>query len=480
MSSSPFGYRFGSFELEVAERVLRRDGEVVALQDLPSRLLIALLEKAPDLVTRDELRRTLWPAGAHLDVDASLNTAVARVREALDDDPSQPCYLATVPRRGYKLVAAVERVAEEAEPSRRRWVAVAAVAAVILIAAWFASHRSRAPGPTTGDPVAEPARGESLNQAVAREHLLIARHYSDRRSKEGLEKAIASFQSAIALEPDNAPAYSGLAASYVLLGIYDYWRPREAFGPAETMARRAVELNPASAEAHLAMGLVAAVGHWDWDTARDEIERAVELAPDSAEAWHWQGGSLSAMGRHEAAIASTETALRLDPTSPVINTVLAWRLFQAGRDDAAIAQSHRTIELAPDYYDVWDNLKWIQLTLGNETEAVAAWIRAEELDNDSGAEIERIYRARGLEGLHRASIETQLERWHSGRYRSPYDIVLEYAAVGDRQQAMAWLERSLGERETDLVTLAVDRRLDPLRGEARFQEILTEIGIPRR
>lgn len=252
---------------------------------------------------------------------------------------------------------------------------------------------------------------------MAREHLLIARHHADRRFREGLEKAIASFQSAVAFDQENAEAYSGLAASYALLGIYDFWRPREAFGPSETMAKRAVELDPASGEAHLAMGLVAAVGHWDWDTAGSEIERAVELAPGSAEAWTWRGGFLAALGRHEDAVASTEKALALDPTSPVINAALAWRLFQARRGEEAIAQSHRAIELAPDYYDAWDNLKWIQRTLGHEAEAVDAWIRAEELDTGDGDGVERAYREHGLAGLHRESIESQLERWENGRYQ---------------------------------------------------------------
>ncbi len=165
-------------------------------------------------------------------------------------------------------------------------------------------------------------------------------------------------------------------------------------------------------------------------------------------------------------------------TSPVVGAALAWRLFQARRGDDAVAQAHRTIELTPDYYDAWDNLKWIQLTLGHEAPAVEAWIRAEELDSGDGEGVERAYREGGLEHLHRESIKSQLERRDSGRYHSPFDLVLEYTALGDIEPAMAWLERSFAERETDLVDLAVDPRLDPLRGEPRFREILAEVGIP--
>ncbi len=464
-------YRFGPFDLDLEQRTLERDGEEVALQDLPYRLLAVLVERAPALVTRDQLRQALWPPDTHLDVDASLNTAVARVRDALGDEPGKPRFVATVPRRGYKLVAPVERVEARRRPDRR-WPAAAALAVLAILAGlWIGLRQARLPEPTAG---VSPAPGNDL----AREHLLIARHHLQRRSRDGLEKAIASFQSAVAVEPASTEAYSGLAASYALLGIYDFWRPREAFGPAETMARRALELDPASGEAHLAMSLVAAVGRWDWQSAEREIELAVELAPASAEAWTWRGGYLAATGRHSEAIASTEKALALDPASPVAGAALAWRLFQARRGDDAVTQAHRTIELAPDYYDAWDNLKWIQLTLGHEAPAVEAWIRAEEIDSGDGEGVERAYLEQGLEGLHRESIKSQLERRESGRYHSPFDLVLEYAALGETEPAMTWLERSFAERETDLVDLAVDPRLDPLRAEPRFREILAEIGIP--
>ncbi len=465
-------YRFGPFELDPEERALARNGEDVPLQDLPFRLLAVLVEHAPALVTRDQLRQTLWPPDTHLDVDASPNTAVARVRDALGDEPGEHRFVATVPRRGYKLVAPVERTAAT-QRTDTRWLAAAVLALLAVAGAvWIGLRQGRVPDPTSA------TTAESAEPNVAREHLLIARHHLERRSRDGLEKAIASFQSAAAVEPESAEAYSGLAASYALLGIYDFWRPREAFGPAETMARRALELDPSSGEAHLAMGLVAAIAHWDWDVAERETKRATLLAPDSAETWYWRGAYLAACGRHDEAIASSEKALALDPTSPVINARLAWSLFQARRGDDAVAQAHRAIELAPDYYDAWDNLKWIQLTLGHKAPAVEAWTRAEELDSGDGEGVERAYREHGLEGLHRESIKSQLKHRDSGRYHSPYDLVLEYTALGEIEPAMEWLDRSFAERETDMVDLAVDPRLDPLRDEPRFREILAEIGIP--
>ena len=472
MADLPTGarFRFDAFELAVDEGALRRDGEPVPLQDLPLRLLAHLIERAPEVVTRAQLREALWAPDTHVDVDASLNTAVARVREALGDAASDPRFVATVPRRGYRFIGeASRRATTEPPPTQRRrpqkWIIASLGIASLLLAvvAWRVVHET-----TASDD------GRQAN--LAREHLLIARHHADKRSREGLEKAIASFQSAVALAPDSAEAYAGLASTYALLGIYDFWRPREAFEPATTMATRALQLDTDSAEAHLATGLVAAVGQWDWEDSQRAMRRAMELAPDSADVNYWTGSLLSALGRHDEAVQITKAALELDPTSAVINTALAWRLFQARRGDEAMQQALRATELSPNYYDAWDNLKWIARTLEREPQAVQAWIRAEELDGGDGSGIARVYAASGLAGLHRASIKSQLHRWETGKYQSPYDVALEYAALGDTEAAFTWLERSMAERETDLAGMGVDPRMDGLRGQVRFHEMVAEVG----
>ena len=483
-------YRFDGFELDGENGTLSRWGEPVALQDLPLRLLISLVEAAPATASRGTLHEALWPPGTHLDLDASLNTAVARVREALGDDAASPRFVATVPRKGYRFVAEVVPVSGR-RPDRR-WVFRVTAAAVVLVlvtvGSWWALSVSlgRSGGAVGAFDAGVGVDGTANTRERARESLLLARHFSERRSRDGLERAIAAYQSAAAIAPDSAEAYSGLAASYALLGIYDYWRPREAFGPAEIMARRALELDPGSAEAHLAMALVAAVAHWDWNGADAEVEQAVELRPGSAHAWLWRGTLLTALGRHDEGIESTRRSLALDPTSPVVNTALAWHLFLARRDDEAVAQCRHTIDLFPDYYDAWDNLKWIEVTLGHDAEALEAWIRADQIeqanDGGSGAEdavaLRRSYEAKGLESLHRAAIEEKLARWRRGTYQSPYDIVLEYAALGEVDEAISWLERSFAERETDLTGLAVDPRLDILRGDPRIQALLARMDFP--
>ncbi len=464
-------YRFGHFELDARERVLLADGEPVALQDLPMRLLIVLVERAPATVERRDLAAALWPPGTHLDVDASLNTAVARVREALGDGADRPRFVATVPRRGYRFVATVE-VGAEPSAWRPRW----GIASLILVALLLsvAALRFGRPDPSSAS---EPSASSEVAMEVRR-HLLVGHLHTERRTREGLERGIAAFQSAAALDPESSEAYAGLALSYALLGIYDYWRPREALEPAETMARRALELDPDSPEALLAHGFVAAVGHWDWVTAEATFRRATELAPQSPEVWQVRGQLELLLGRPEQGLGFLRRALELDPTSPSLNASYAWQLFLARRPEEAVAQCQLTLTLHPDYFDAWDNLKWIEIRYGGEAAALEAWVRADDLENGGGEGVRQAYDRGGLAAIHGASIDKLTARWDRGDYQSPFDIALEHAALGRIDEALEWLERSLTERETDLIGLSVDPRFDALRDAPRFQELLAEVGLP--
>lgn len=480
-------YRFGVFELDPQAAQLRRDGRRVPLQDLPMRLLEALIERPGEVVTREELRDRLWPPDHHLDVDAGLNTAVRRLREALDDDAARPRFVATLPRRGYRFVAPVAVVAAggsdtpPGEPQgdagrwrgplggrRLRWslATAALLASVVIGVAMLPTFATLAGG---ADP-------EQAEEAAADELYLLARHHAARRTREGLEKAIAAYQSSLARRPDQARAYGGLAAAYALLGAYDYWRPREALEPARIMVERALELDPDSAEAQVALAWVLILGKWDWQGAGEALDRAIALDPDNADARLWYGAYLSGLGRHDEAIAQIERAVALDPTSAVMRTALAWHLFYAGRFDEAVEASERAIEIAPDHYDAWDNLKWIQITRGHATEALIAWARAEDLDVGVKPEREREFLDRGLEEMLRASISAKMERIAAGRWVPPYDLALDHAALGEVETALDWLERSLAERETDLVGVAVDPRLDSLHGNPRFEKIVDAVG----
>jgi DNA-binding winged helix-turn-helix (wHTH) protein len=472
--------RFGDFELDLAAGELRRRGARLALQDQPLRLLAELVQRPGELVSREELKKTLWGDDVFVDFEAGLNTAVRRVREVLGDSAVSPRFVETVPRRGYRFVAAVEGPSDGADdPARARalgrepavWVLTAALLAAGL--GWWLG-RSDMRGPT-------PTRLAGV-EGDARVHMMTARHFSDLRTRDGLEKAIAAYQSALAAEPALAQAYSGIASCYLLLGIYDYWRPLEAFTPARSMVARALELDDRSASAQLVAGMLSAFGDWKLDAAEARLDRALELDDRLTEAYLLRGVLETFRGNHEAGLAATRRALELEPVSPVLNTMLGWQLFFARRPDEALAQSRHTLELAPDYFDAWDNLKWMYLSWGDETQAVAAWRRAERIEHGKETELAAALAAYGLrpvaEEVARRSVEAATR--DDGEYRSPYDVALNLALIGDEEAALDWLERSFAEHETDLLALPVDPRLDGLRGSARFQKMIESLAAAER
>ena len=462
-------YIFDRFVLNSETRELCCEGKVLSIQDLPLRLLIVLVEHSPTAVDRETLRDSLWPPGTFLDVEASLNSAVARLREALGDRAASPQFVETVPRRGYRFVASV--TVEETGVGKKWLLAGLVFLSLCLVCGLWLRGSEKTTADRSG--VSGP-NAEQLNT-----HLVIGKHQSEKRTRDGLEKAIAEFQSVVALDPNNAEAYSGLAISYAILGIYDYWRPRDALEPAEIMSRTALRLDPESGEAHLAASLVAAFSRWDWELALSHSEQSIQGTPSLPEAWLWRGSLHSLLGRHDKGITSSLKALSLDPVSPVVNSTLAWQYWLARRYEEAVDQSYRSIDLDPAYYDHWDNLKWIELTLGKESLAVEAWIRAEEIADGGGEGVRKAFVAGGVDTIHWRSIERQLEKRQRTEYSSPYDLAIEYAALEELDDAMSWLELSFTERETDLIGLATDLRLDPLRSLDRFDRLLEKMAFPQ-
>ncbi|HSF16715.1 MAG TPA: tetratricopeptide repeat protein [Vicinamibacteria bacterium] len=586
-------FRFGLFELDRTHGELRREGRRMPIQDQPLRLLELLVERAGRTVNRDEIRRALWPETVHVDFEAGLNAAVRRLREALDDSATNPRYVATVPRRGYRFIAPVE-TSNASSGKRWPWLLAASVLVVglaaltvrvllaperpIRVAVLPFENLSQDPSQDfladglTEELITElatksseqlaviartsvlPYKGRSktarevgaeldvdfllegsvrsdgrklriaarlvrgsdeasvwsadfereLDQLIATqkeiasevaramavrlvpeerkppdtqayELFLRGRFFLNRRSQDGFSSALASFEAAVARDPSFAAAYAGLAETYALLGNYDFLEPAEAYSLAIQPITRALELEPDFADAHLVLAYLKDAYQWDWEAAEREYRRAIEVNPNLARAHHWLGGFLSSRGRHEEAIASTRKALDLDPLSLIVRSELAWQLFFARRYEEAIEQSRRTIELDRDFLPAVDSLKWILIAAGRHEEAGEAFIRVMELEGDSAeslAQARVTLQEEGIGGLLRGSVETS-------RARPAYDVAIDYAALGEVDRALEWLERACDKGETDLADIRVDPRLDPLRHHSVFEEIAKRVDAPR-
>ena len=215
----------------------------------------------------------------------------------------------------------------------------------------------------------------------AYEAYLKGRYFWNKRTADGLNKAKAYFDEAVAKAPDYAQAYSGLADTYALLGDWQYgvMSSREALPAAKAAAIKALELDNTLGEAHTSLGFVLSGFDWDWSSAEKEFRRAIDLNPGYATAHHWYAWHLSLMGRHGEAIAEMKKARSLDPLSLIINADLAEILLIAHFDDESVQQSRKTIDMDPDFA-----LAHNQLAEAYLQQAACAMTRCESSKRPSG------------------------------------------------------------------------------------------------
>ncbi len=307
------------------------------------------------------------------------------------------------------------------------------------------------------------------------------RHFLERRTKDGFYRALEEFDRALEIDPGWAPAWVGRADSYVLLGNYDFIRPTEAFPAAEAAVQRALELDPGLAAAHTTLGMIRHAHDWDWPGAEREFRRALEANPASVRAHHWYAVHLTSMGRHEEAVRHLEEARRIDPLSSIVHSEIGWRRFYARRYDDAIAALEQTLVLDPGFVVAHDNLNWVYFVTGDIERCLAHKLRVAELEGAAPGELQALREAVDRDGwraVRRAGIPSDDEVAAAG-YISPYDLALEWTAVGEPARALPWLLRSCAEREIDLTMLDVDPRIDPLRTEPGFAEVQRCVGLPR-
>ena len=307
---------------------------------------------------------------------------------------------------------------------------------------------------------------------------LKGRFFWNKRTGTDLKKSIDYFQQAIAIDPNYALAYAGLADAYVFLPGYTAGTPGDCYPKAIAAARKALELDNALAEAHTTLAIALWSYEFDLAHANGEFQRAIELNPNYATG-HQQYGNitLSASGRFNDAIAEGKRAVELDPLSLVINADLGMNYYYARRYDEAIAQLRKTLEMDSGYYYAHVNLGQVLMAKRAFDEAIAEFQKARALNDDPFVLglLGNAYASSGnkTEAL---KILEQLKEISSQRYVSMYSFAIVYLALGDKQEALRWLERCYQDRAgADIGWIRVDSILDPLRGDPRFEALAEKI-----
>jgi TolB-like protein len=306
---------------------------------------------------------------------------------------------------------------------------------------------------------------------------LKGRYLWNRRTGENLKKALAYFEQAAEKDPHYALAYSGMADSCILIPTYSAGTPQEYNPRARAAAQKAVELDDTLAEAHTSLAYVFWV---DFENAQSmkEFERAISLNPNYATAHQWYGGNLLlALGRFDQAIAEVKRALELDPVSPIIALSLGAVYTRARRYDEAIAQVRDTVEMHPEFYWGHRFLGWALELKGATGEGIAEYRKAFELNDDPVVLAMRAHANVSIGKQNEArQILGQLTEEAKARYVPAYAFAVIHLALGEKDQALDWLEKGARDHDGFYSTfIKVDPYLDPLRGDPRFEALVSAI-----
>jgi len=315
----------------------------------------------------------------------------------------------------------------------------------------------------------------------AHENYLKGRYYFNQRTGDALNKSIASFQQAIARDSRYALAYSGLADAYAMLGFRGAFPSKDALSRAKTAALKAIELDETLTEPHASLAFIAETHEWDWATAEREYKRALELSPSDARTHNWYAGYLMYVGRFDDGISEAKCARDLDPLSLPINNALAGRLLAGSRYDEALKQVQKTLELDAHFAPAHQTLGWVYLHSGKQEEAIREFQNALRLSGTADADLQLdlgiAYAMTGKRDEARR-ILAKLENLHEQGGVPSGSVGILHGALGESNEAFAWLEKAYEERDPQLTYIKAGRRFEPLRKDPRFSELVHRLGLP--
>jgi tetratricopeptide (TPR) repeat protein len=316
----------------------------------------------------------------------------------------------------------------------------------------------------------------------AYELYLKGKFFWNKRTAADLRRSIDYFNQAIAKDPNYALAYAGLAQAWKLLPAFNGGAPKDCFPQAENAARKALALDDTLSDAHAALASLKGLNGFDYAGAVTEYERAIQLNPNDATAHQWfANDTLANIGQNEREVAVMKRAVELDPLSLIINSNLGWAYIHAGRLDDAVAQLRKAVEMDGSFYYARYALALALELKGAIPEAIAEYQKTISITDDSVplGMLGRLYAAHGREDEAQKILQ-QLRQIRAQHYIPAYSLALVYLGLGDRNEALNWLEQGYRERDGfNIGPIRVDPLLTPLHGDPRF-EALAEKIVPAR
>jgi TolB-like protein/cytochrome c-type biogenesis protein CcmH/NrfG len=298
--------------------------------------------------------------------------------------------------------------------------------------------------------------------------------YLNKRTVNDLQKAIECFQQATRLAPTYALAFAGLADATSLISIYGGASQRDAMPKAKQAALKALSLDNNLAEAHDSLGQILDYYDYDFAGAEREYNRAIELKPNNATVHHWRGEVFCEQARFEESFAEYRRALEIDPLSLIINRMYGHTLLYARQYDASIAQLKKTIELDAGFPSAHFTLALAYEVKGNQAECVEQFAELHQLNGEpeKAALVRESFAKSGWQSF----LKTMTEEGRLANF-SAYNAATFYVALGEKDKALAELNKSYENREASMRSLKIDPLLDPLRGDPRFADLMRRMGL---
>ena len=486
-------YEFGDFRLDAEPLSLWREEQLVALPPKALEMLLLLVRRRDVVVSREELLDTVW-RDTFVE-DGNINYTVSLLRKTLDKD-DKARFIQTVPKRGYRFVADVLEVAanghaENAVPNvevaitseqpkpKIRWQFIGIVLLSLFFVTGFVIWRSldeRKKLSTTAVTTRRYTANSEAHLAYVRGRAIL-----DAKNPDNFEKAIDEFQVAVTIDPTFALAYTGLADAYTRRGFNTPGASaREFYAVSKAFAQKALDLDPETPEAYAALGTVKRIYDWDWAAAEGDFKRAIQLNPDYARAHLGYALLLSCLGRSDEALIEIQRAMEIDPLSQDVKSGYLTIMEGRGEYAKALAQAQENVKANKEYRRGLRGVATFLFHLGEyqrvieiaEQELTAknnqtfVWLSLLVTSHHRSSQIgQRDERLRQLEELARTDT------------KALYALAENYAELGRTDEALAALEKCIEAREERMMWIKVEPRLAQLKGNARFNEILRRMNL---
>jgi DNA-binding winged helix-turn-helix (wHTH) protein/TolB-like protein/Tfp pilus assembly protein PilF len=317
------------------------------------------------------------------------------------------------------------------------------------------------------------------DNAAAYELYLTGRYHLFKLTPTEVRKAAGFFQEAVAADPPYALAYTGIADAYRTLPITSDVPPKDAFPKATEAVTKALQLDDSLAEAHAIRGWIKFWFDWDWAASESNFRRAIDLDPNNADAHRGYAHLLSNTGRHEEALREVEKARELDPLSLITNTLQGQFLRFAGHDDEAERSFEKALELDSNFWVAHINLANVLIEKKMYAQALTHLAKAREQSGGNTQTLSITAYALALAGERERArgLLEDLRRMSGERYVPPYNLGMVHHGLGEREEALDWLEKAFDGRDVLLTFVAVDPKWDAFRSDQRFVSLLQRMNL---